>query len=106
MGLEHQQAGQTAHPVDVGEARFGGVWRRHARLRFAPAVYGSGFKNPGFSRHGRGLEDPVRPSFISKFRATFAQLPGSKVGSFLFLVILLSSFLSSFVSNTTFPATV
>ncbi len=39
MGLEHQQAGQSAHPVDIGEAGFGSVGRGHAR--FARAVYGS-----------------------------------------------------------------
>jgi hypothetical protein len=39
MGLEHQQAGKSAHPVDIGEAGFGSVGRGHAR--FARAVYGS-----------------------------------------------------------------
>ncbi len=45
VGLEHQHAGQPAHPVDVGEAGFGGVGRGHARPRVAGAVYGSGVGN-------------------------------------------------------------
>ena len=34
MRLEHQDAGQAAHPVDVGEAAFGLGWRRHC-FRFS-----------------------------------------------------------------------
>src|SRR5579862_7049564 len=32
MGLEHQQAGEAARPVDVGEAGFRGNERRHGRV--------------------------------------------------------------------------
>ena len=43
MSLEHQQAGQPAHPVNVSEAEFRGVWRGHGRVwNQAGAVYGSG----------------------------------------------------------------
>jgi hypothetical protein len=75
-------------------------------VRFAPAVYGSGPEVRDFRALVADLRTPVQPSFISKFRATFTQLPGLELGSLLSFVILLSSFLSSFVGNTTFPATV
>ena len=58
---------------------------------------------PGLDAH---LRTPIQPSFISKLRATFVQRLGLKVGSLLSFVILLSFFVSSFVSNTTFAATV
>ena len=57
MGLKHQQAGESAHPVDVGKARFGTGGRGHAfgegqytadESRWRSCLAGSARWNSGF----------------------------------------------------------
>jgi len=57
MGLEHQQAGQSTHPVDIGKARFRSLSRGHAGI--ARAVYGSGTSNTDVVSLVASVRDPL-----------------------------------------------
>ena len=54
MSLKHQDAGKSAHPINVGEARWSSGCRGHGRREnSASAVYGSDLL--GEAILGRGL---------------------------------------------------